>query len=232
MSREPAPSEDQRQLAALQAAHFRGPVWDRFARDLANYGFQIMVAWIETGQVFDRMQEKVRQLRLKPPSHGRTLHGDVAEELACETVGHAIRAFRTVLATEGWSAAGGASMKTFFIGQCLFCFPNVYRRWLGETQPPPWREVHITEDFTETVYEYVEGPPTDPIKQVEQRLNLEETARQLCREVDPRVPFVLGKAQEGYTQAEIADMLMVSRRVIERLLAKHRRWLQYQGGQA
>lgn len=218
-------AEDQRQLAALQAADFCGPVWERFAEQLAGYAYQVMEAWIRTGQVFTRMQEKSRQLRLQPPSDGRTLGGEVATELACETVARGLRAFRTVLEREGWYAAGGASLRTFFIGQCLFCFPNVYRRWLRETRPPPWQEVQILADLTEADYRYGQPHGVDPAEQAEQRLEMAEANQQLSN-LDGRMMFVVRKRDEGYTQAEIADMLKVKPRVVERLVAKYRQWQQ------
>jgi ECF sigma factor len=218
--------QDQRQLAALQAANFRGPVWDRFAEHLADYGVKVMVAWIETGQVFTRMREKSCRLRLHPPSDGRTLTGDTPVEIAIETVGRALNAFRKVLEKEGWSAAGGASLQTYFVGQCLFCFPNVYRRWLGETRPPPWQAVEILEDLTEKDYRYGGHHGADPADQVECRLDLERAEQRLCEELDPRTFFVLQKCMEGYTQAEIAEMLGISPRKVERLVAKHRQWQQ------
>lgn len=178
--------QDRRQLAALQDGGFRGPEWDRFATTLAGYGFQVMVAWIETGQVFDRLQEKTRHIRLKPPSDGRALSGDVAEELAVETVGRALRAFRTVLEQQGWSASRGASLHTFFIGRCLFRFPAVYRRWLGETRPAPWKEVEILEQLTEADGPYARLLGADPAEFVGHQLDLEEAAQQLNEQLDDR----------------------------------------------
>ncbi|WP_199443573.1 hypothetical protein [Umezawaea beigongshangensis] len=45
----------------------------------------------------------------------------------------ALRVFhRYALVGEGWSAEGGASLRTFFVGDCLRAFPTVYRRWCAE----------------------------------------------------------------------------------------------------
>ncbi len=54
-------------------------------------------------------------------------------ELAAESVATALRVFhRYALVGEGWSAEGGASLRTFFVGDCLRAFPTVYRRWCAE----------------------------------------------------------------------------------------------------
>jgi DNA-directed RNA polymerase specialized sigma24 family protein len=176
--------------------------------------------------VFTRMQERSRQLQLKPPADGRTLTGEVATELAADTVARALHAFRKVLKQERWSAAGGASLGTFFIGQCLFCFPNVYRRWLRETQPAPWKEVQIIEDLTETDYRYDQRHGADPIERADLRLDLRQAEQRLSEELDDRIVFILRKRDEGYTNAEVAEMLTISPRTVERLVARHRKWRQ------
>jgi hypothetical protein len=61
---------------------------------------------------------------------------DVAEELSGETVAKALHYFReNVLMRQRWNASKGASIKTYFIGQSLFQFANVYRYSLPI--PPP-----------------------------------------------------------------------------------------------
>jgi hypothetical protein len=32
---------------------------------------------------------------------------------------------------EEWDHRRGATLRTYFIGQCLIRFPNIYRRWLA-----------------------------------------------------------------------------------------------------
>ena len=37
----------------LALAGFRGPGWDRYALELARYGYAVMMAWLKTGEVFN-----------------------------------------------------------------------------------------------------------------------------------------------------------------------------------
>lgn len=56
-----------------------------------------------------------------------------ADELANETVAVALNKFRdTNLRRHRWDSTRGATIKTYFIGQCLIRFPNIYRSWLAE----------------------------------------------------------------------------------------------------
>jgi hypothetical protein len=58
---------------------------------------------------------------------------DDALELSCETVAEAIRCFRErVLIPGKWDPTRKASLRTFFVGQCILQFPNIYRRWNTE----------------------------------------------------------------------------------------------------
>jgi hypothetical protein len=95
----------------------------------------------------------------------------------------------------------------------LFQFPNVYRRWLGETRPTPWREVEILEELPSA---------DDPAEQAIGQLGVEA--------LDERTRFILTKVQEGYTQREIAVMLGVTPKVIEKLIAKFRQQHRPRGG--
>ncbi len=45
----------------------------------------------------------------------------------------ALNKFRdTVLRRHRWDSTRGATIKTYFIGQCLIHFSNIYRSWIAE----------------------------------------------------------------------------------------------------
>ena len=131
-------TESARRLARLQAdtelmqrlsdEGFEGRAWDEVSRALIDYGYQVMKAWVVTGQVFTKMASKGR--RVKPPPFGRIPRDD-ALVLAEDTVADAIVDFRDrVLKAARWNPSKGANLTTFFIGNCLlFQFPNLYRSW-------------------------------------------------------------------------------------------------------
>jgi hypothetical protein len=110
---------------------YEGPHWRRFADVLAGYGVQVIRSWVVNGKIFLRCREKGIGL-----NWGLKRTADDAQELANETVARAVVAFREkVLIPRCWTPEKGASLKTFFVGQCVFQFPNVYRAWEVETYP-------------------------------------------------------------------------------------------------
>jgi hypothetical protein len=123
-------ADDVNLITWLALNGFEGPSYEEFASELAKYGFAVIKAWIMKGVIFVRCREKGLGGLAEPPL-GVLTERDVADELASETVAKALRHFRDdVLMTARWDAARGASIKTFFIGQCLIRFPNIYRSWL------------------------------------------------------------------------------------------------------
>jgi hypothetical protein len=129
---------DRELVARLARQGFRGPEWDRFADVLARYGYQVIRVWILTMKVFPQLRARGLAGGLHPPDDGRRWGSEEADELALETVATAIVKFRqNVLLPGRWTPERGASLKTFFVGQCLIRFANVYRRWLHETRPDP-----------------------------------------------------------------------------------------------
>ncbi len=107
---------------------YAGRDWDLFARTLAEYGFPVTRSWLRSAKIFAKCADvRLGGLMRRPMSDD-----DVAE-VSMETVAVAIRGFRdTVLIPGRWDPSRGASLKTFFIGQCVLRFPNVYRRWVSE----------------------------------------------------------------------------------------------------
>lgn len=119
-------------VTRLMYGGFTGRDWQECAERLAGYGLMVLTAWVITGRIMQRCLEKGYG-----PLEGSSAirNQDAAEELAGETVAVALEKFRdTVLARGKWDPNRGASLRTFFIGQCLIRFPNVYRRWLTENR--------------------------------------------------------------------------------------------------
>jgi DNA-directed RNA polymerase specialized sigma24 family protein len=50
-----------------------------------------------------------------------------------ETVARALKFFHHHVMLKGrWSFEGGATIKTYFVGACIYAFPNVFNRWNTE----------------------------------------------------------------------------------------------------
>jgi DNA-directed RNA polymerase specialized sigma24 family protein len=196
----------------LMLQGYAGPEWVRFARALAEYGYPIMRGWVFTDAIFLRCAEKgIGQL----PRTNRRFDAADAAEIAGETVAEAIRRFRDrVLIPGKWDMTRGASLNTFFVGQCILRFPNVYRRWYREAQDQllvlsdlAALKVDLSMLRTESV------PP--------------EIGAELSRAVgalqprDPRV--IVGLTELGYDQKDMAELLNTTVRGIQSRLFRHRR---------
>ena len=132
--------KDLEKLNSLALQGFTGPDYEIFASELAAYGYPVLLAWLRRGLIFKYCADKGRPVKPTDADHD-VLTGSFEErlQLALETVAEALTFFRYhVLQGQRWTYDGGASLTTYFIGSCLFAFPNVFRRWQGEQRR--WRQ--------------------------------------------------------------------------------------------
>jgi len=200
--------EDGRLYQVLSTQNFEGPGWERFQDALARYGLQVLMSWIHKGLIFRLCRE--RGIPTKRPV---LIDAVGVDHLAYGTVAEAIHAFRErVLRRDKWTPAGGASLRTYFIGQCLFQFPRVYERWLREEQE--WAALERPTELA------VLDPAPGPAEQAEVRLLL-TTA--LAVDGTRRLAKVLHLIDAGFGQAEVAERLGLTVGAIESLLYRNRR---------
>jgi DNA-directed RNA polymerase specialized sigma24 family protein len=121
---------DKELVLRLALLGFAGREWDAFVRVLAEYGIQVFRSWLRSGKVFTECRHSGPRRRFR--------HDDEIDEIIGEVVAEAIVAFRKdVLIRGAWDPSKGASLRTFFIGNCKLRFANVYRRWVSETDVAP-----------------------------------------------------------------------------------------------
>ena len=195
----------------LLAAGFAGPSWTLFTDALARYGVAVLKAWIGTGSIFARC------MKLGLPAGRRiTLAQREVVDLATITVAVAIGVFQTrVLPQRRWDPDRGASLKTFFIGQCLLSFPREYGKWLKDNH-----ELGVVASVPEFADR---GPGTDPVDLVEARSLVLRFASSGVRQ--HKVARVLALETAGFSQQEISTELGMTVGAIESLLFRHRRSL-------
>lgn len=99
----------------LALAGFRGPGWDRYAWELARYGYAVMMAWLRSGEMFS--QCKAKGCNLGSPPLEWTI--DDRAGLANETVALAVNSFKQALIEGKWTHDRGATLKTYFIGRVV-----------------------------------------------------------------------------------------------------------------
>ena len=182
----------------VQLHQFTGRPWDRFSRELARYGLGVLRAWIRYGTIYGKAKA------LTGYGLGRIEgwpNDEVVEDIAADTVVAALIYFRDkVLMTHRWQSSGGASLGTFFVGQCLYQFANIYRSALRA-------ELERIEHAT-TPIDDVPEDRFDIIKGIEATIVANDTvAEAMALLSTDRARRALFMQEHGFSQREIADEL-------------------------
>lgn len=189
--------------------------WDATARDLSEYSFPVLQAWIRNGSIFARV-ESLTRLRVGGGSELAS-EPDAAGELAGLTLSVALCRFRSQLIDgTGWNERGGASMRSYFIGQCLMQFPNEYRKWARECRSGAVASPVLLDDWS-LLPSSAPGPETVS----DQRL----TIHRYLKSAPTRTRKALLYVAAGYTHQEIAAFIGTTPKAIEMLLRRFRKQL-------
>lgn len=124
-------------------ANFEGQEWREIVGELAAYGWGVAFGWLLKGKMPARCSGANRSC---PTLDRRTLDPEWAESLATDLVVESIQRFRDdVLRPQVWDPTRGTTLKSFFVGQMLKQFANVYRQW-AKTELRSFKEVEPEED--------------------------------------------------------------------------------------
>ncbi|MFD5093682.1 hypothetical protein ACFWMR_23980 [Amycolatopsis thailandensis] len=115
----------------LRQAGFSGVLWRQLAEELARYGCGVLEAWLVSGVIGAKVaKEGHGGVSMPWQLRGSDFEAvETRKELAGETAAAAMVLFRQKLSGGQWDPAGGRSLTSYFMGACLYCFPNVLRRW-------------------------------------------------------------------------------------------------------
>lgn len=208
---------DKNLVVALRERNFDGAHYVYFTSVLAQYGVAVLRAWIRDGKIHQKIRDKgFGSLPPEPWLGALRDDPETAMELALETVAHALNAFRDKVLVPGrWKPEGGASLKTFFVGQCCMQFGNVYRVW--HTQASRERFIDTVEDVALDVFaDFVEGQERKVLQQ-----DLVQRTLGKIKDERARNAFYL-KAIHGLTYQEIARKMGVTDKTLERLISRAR----------
>lgn len=126
---------DARLVEHLRALGFAGPLYEQFETELMNYAIDVLSGWMCTGKIFAVLVEK-HGFGLSPTEDElHALHHDpeARGDIAVMTAASALGKFRTrALREGGWDPARGASVATYFVGACLYEFPDEFRSFQDE----------------------------------------------------------------------------------------------------
>jgi hypothetical protein len=197
----------------LALAGFEGNQWDYFVNELARYGIGVIGGWMRSGLIWRRCQD--RGLGGLFPM-ARPFTTDEIAEITGETVAKALYHFRVdVLMKKKWDYRRGATLRTYFVGQCLIRYANVYRRWLGNEDRHAYQDMVGKEEKKLGMSSLHSAPDRRAADRV---IALEA----MTAIKDPRVKKAMLMTEAGWTQAEIAIELGASVRAVERMLANQR----------
>jgi DNA-directed RNA polymerase specialized sigma24 family protein len=218
---------DRALVARIRQTNGAGQAWEELATVLDTYARPILRAWIFSTRIFAECWRKGVHVdasllrRVRP--YDRPWCDHEADDLASETILRAFQGFRRQLLAGRWDPSMGASLTTFFIGQCLFHFPNVYQRWLRENQL-------VLVDVDDTTLALLAGPAADadPAEIVSQR---DAAVRALAQLPDARTRQVLQLSAIGHGPTEIAHILGITPKAIAGVLYRYRRQLRSAVGQ-
>jgi hypothetical protein len=210
---------DLEKLNSLAVAGFTGPEYEIFAAELAAYGYPVLLAWIRRGVIYTYCMERGRPV--KPTDADKEILAESFDDrldLALETAARALDFFREhVLLVGRWSYEGGATLTTYFVGACLFAFPNVFRRWQGEQRR--WRGALAAEARICERDRAITGQPgTDPADVAVGRSVVLEALAQMPPETQAAAALII----DDMSFAEAASLLGTTDRSIEGRLYRYR----------
>lgn len=194
----------------LRSVDFAGPEYEYFAGEIARYGYAVLRKWCRTGEIVPKCHAKRVRARALPD--WVVSDADALDDIIQDIVSIAIVKFRDdVLVPGKWDPAKGASLRTYFIGQCLFRYPNARELWLNNHG----REFAVAE--LHEALDVPQGPGAD--HDLLRAVAVESTLRHLS---DDRARLTFSLLAQGYTQDEIAAHLGTTRKAVERYVARER----------
>jgi hypothetical protein len=186
-----------------------------------------MMAWTRTGEIVKKSARSGRPVII--PSGGLGWSREDRSELSSETVARAVDFFREkVLRAGAWDHTRGATIKTYFVGACLFQFPNVYQLWQSERRR--WGSLPIVSiddpDIPGLLYQVPGADDT------EYRVIARHQLQQVMAELGDKYPDlhqVVEMWLDGYTDSQAAGLLGVTPRTIEGQWHRFRRGYRRRG---
>jgi hypothetical protein len=200
----------------LAAQDFSGPRYGRFQEELARYGTAVLRAWMYSGYIFNLVS--ARGFAIHPTdTELEELHRDseVREDLANMTVALALPRFREhALIGGGWRHEGGAGLLTYFMGSCLYVFPNEFRK--RRVQREKWRRQNGRDPaITMQEADHTSDPGVRATGNIQVLDHL--------RDIDPRTRAIVALTIDDYSQEEIVEFLAEpSVRAVEGVLYRWR----------
>lgn len=195
--------------AILLRDDFAGPNYREFQNVLIDYGFGVIGAWVRKGTLLTKCREKgVRGLPAGQSFRTEGLDQIRQEELTTDIVADGIIRFdRDSMHAGKWNPRGQASMRTWFIGGCLFSSAGNLKR-LAEEQ----REFQQRADLHQQVVRHY--PDFDqPLDLAASAVDIADVvaghmiAQEIRDQLNPADLELLELKEEGLSRPEIASRI-------------------------
>lgn len=204
-------------LLNLQLSKYAPAVWNPIAEEFARYGLAVISSWIRRGLIFGYVT-KATGFGFPNMDSERIRDPDAVHDLASMTVVNALNAFLEIaLKRNNWDPNKGASLKTYFIGQCKIQFANVYKEWWRtQRRRPP------ADSLDELLERNVFAPAHD---NVEARITQDAEVTEVLSAVESaEAQSALVYQAEGYSYTEIADFIGApNAKAVENLILRWRK---------
>ncbi|MFF7206198.1 hypothetical protein [Streptomyces sp. NPDC008141] len=210
---------DARVVDVLRADGFTGPRYRKFAGQLMEYGWPIMIGWNSSGEIFRQTGMIQRPVPAEKMVHD--WDRDDRNEVATETVIAGLELFRTHALENGrWSPQGGATLTTYYVGACVRAFRPVYIRWSRERMTRQgMRVVPLGPDDADPLAGIPDQRAADPYHTA---AIYDELNRILPLLTDPKLRIGIAWRAVGCSQSEAATLAGLTEKALERRLSRVR----------
>lgn len=198
----------------LAADGFAGSAYDRVMDCLIRYGYQFLLARVRRGDIFALCAEKKIKGLPRSASWDRWTDDDI-DDLIQDTVVDAVTKFRRdALAGRGWRPDGGARLTSYFAGTCLFAFSTAYKHH------------RAARDRNAQVMDAAQRSQPTEVPDIAGTVVDQAAAEGLLSAIlDPRLRFAVQLSADGYSHAEISNLLAdgTTPRAVEAMFYRYRK---------
>ncbi|PRY42503.1 RNA polymerase sigma-70 factor (ECF subfamily) [Umezawaea tangerina] len=206
--------------------HFRengvsGAVSERLFHQLLGYGLGFVTALVRSGAIFAAARKRGWAVKQQVVPHFEV------DELVSDVVLDGFGMFCDIgVEKGGWSPHdGGLPLKVYYINACLLSFPNRYRKWQRGRRD--WEGLELMEAWSTVDRLFTERSAEDVVV-------AHAVVDSLFKHMGENDKALLALVQDGYTAAEIGDILRIKTHAAEvrisRARATARRYLNRDGG--
>jgi hypothetical protein len=193
----------------VRLADFRGPACEGLIADLYRYAWPVMLDAIRTGSI-GAIPTPLPHRNI-PSDECQLLHdsSEEREDLALASIARALPRFIKALRSGQWDPAKGRSLKSYFIGACVFAFWHEYELWSSQ------RRRHLRAVLRLAQEPAAAGLLLDRVEDGEEYRQAAELLLAKAGKKSPDLEVILRCLLSGMTPSEVASELGYSERALE-----------------